>query len=142
MSSYIGVELEKRIDDKSHKASYNIFEDANETKENFFNREINSGHKYEKKGKSHNKDTWDVTQIDGDQRKESKEPYNSFKMDNIFSDFHVDVNPMFDTGDKKSTSVKTAKDMVIRKPSKKPAKKPAKTSTKKGGRSKKKRSKK
>ena len=29
--------MEKRIDDKSHKASYNIFEDANETKENFFN---------------------------------------------------------------------------------------------------------
>ena len=95
MSSYIEVALEKRINNDSHKAKYNIYEDANESKEYYSVIDRNATNKHTSIAKSHNKNDWETVEYNNDDKTEGTKPYNDVKIDNIFSDFDIDVNPMF-----------------------------------------------
>jgi hypothetical protein len=129
MSSYIEVALEKRNNNDSHKAKYNIYEDDNESKEYFAVTNRDEKNNHSRVSRSHNKSDWQTIDYDNDNKTESTEPYGDVKLDNIFSDFEIDVKPMFKNASK---SNKSEANPAKAKPAKKSTKKPAKKSVKKG----------
>ena len=66
MSSYIEVALEKRNNNDSHKAKYNIYEDDNESKEYFAVTDRDEKNNHSRVSRSHNKSDWQTINYDND----------------------------------------------------------------------------